>query len=92
MSLRCGCPDDVNVRLDGGFRDPTVFGPCWKCRTEPEAPPEAVDLVGALNAAIQRAREYKRSDFTLSPPLSEGVAERPFEHVLSDDCEPGDLG
>lgn len=54
MTLRCGCPDDAKVRLDGGFRDETVFGPCWKCKPDPEP--------------------------------------RPYEHVLSDDSEPGDLG
>lgn len=31
MSLGCGCPDDENAHVDGGFRDSIVFGACNTC-------------------------------------------------------------
>ena len=34
MSLRCGCPDDENAHVNGGYRDATVFGPCNTCRMQ----------------------------------------------------------
>lgn len=36
MTARCGCPDDENSHVDGGWRDPVVFGGCRSC------PPESV--------------------------------------------------
>ena len=32
MTIRCGCPDDENAHVDGGFRDSIVFGACNTCR------------------------------------------------------------
>ena len=32
MAVRCGCPDDENAHVDGGYRDSIVFGPCNTCR------------------------------------------------------------
>ena len=76
MTVRCGCPDDENAQVDGGYRDSIVFGACNTCR-----PVEEVDLFGALIGAIDRAREARREDFTLAP-------ERPYEQVL-DESERG---
>lgn len=67
MSLRCGCPDDG---------DEVVFDQCRKCSPQPQG---EVDLVGAFFGAIQRARELRQSDFTLSP---QEPRERPWEYVL----------
>ena len=68
MTTRCNFPDHTG--------DPAVFGVCRECNPEPES--TQVDLVGALAAAIDRARKARREDFTLAP-------ERPYETILDSD-------
>jgi hypothetical protein len=38
VSLRCQCPDDPQVYVDGGYRDGIVFGACRTC--SPAAEPD----------------------------------------------------
>ena len=93
MTVRCGCPDDENAHVDGGFRDSIVFGACNTCRRiqddldrlEREEPTVAEAMAG-----MARAAEHIRD--RLSSPMVAAIydLERPFEKALSD--VDGDLG
>lgn len=37
MTLRCSCTDDEHTVVDGGWRDPIVFGRCRTCGGDPPA-------------------------------------------------------
>ena len=37
MTLRCSCTDDEHTVVDGGWRDPIVFGVCRSCSGDPPA-------------------------------------------------------
>ncbi len=78
MTIRCGCPDDENAHVDGGFRDSIVFGACNTCRTARSlGDPPSGGLRGSLLAGTPAS-------------TTDGSAERPYEKVLSD--VDGDLG
>ena len=95
MTIRCGCPDDENAQVDGGFRDSIVFGPCNTCRKrriqdeldrlEREEPTVAEAMAGMARAA-------DRILGRLPSPMVAAIydLERPYEQVLSD--VDGDLG
>lgn len=56
--------------------DEIVFGPVHECSVKPRPPADLPRFVPSWRFVV--------------PEASEG--ERPYERVLSDDCEPGDLG
>jgi hypothetical protein len=80
MALRCGCYDQG---------DETVFGDLHQCTTYP-----ALSIRKARPHRVLPEQTAMPGDRL--PPLPEYVyppdATRLYEHVLSDDCEPGDLG
>ena len=82
MSLRCGCYDQA---------DDIVFGPLHQCTTYP-----ALSIRKAWSSPSRVLPEQTAMPGDRLPPLPEYVyppdATRLYEHVLSDDSEPGDLG
>lgn len=58
MTARCGCPDDENSHVDGGWRDPVVFGACRNCPLEST---NAVTLQAELDR-LERPYETTLSD------------------------------
>jgi hypothetical protein len=80
MSVRCGCSDQG---------DEMVFGPCRACDPEPETPRRSrlVDLPRLIPSWV-----FVAPPEPPCPVVHVELGERPWETVLSDDTEPGDLG
>ncbi len=88
MTVRCGCPDDENAHVDGGFRDSIVFGACNTCRRMQDD----LDRLEREDPAVTDAMEgmQRAADRILGRLPSPMVAaiydlERPYETVLDAD-------
>ena len=95
MTGRCGCPDDANSHVDGGYRDPVVFGPCRTCPPESaHARTLAAELdrleredpaVQAAAASLDAVGEHLKGRLPSSVVADIYDLERPYERTLDAD-------
>jgi hypothetical protein len=66
VTLRCDCSDDEKVHVDGGQRDPYVFGPCITCsKAAQPAPRPLPPLVPSWRFVVPTGEQVLRDPYDL---------------------------
>jgi len=90
MTIRCGCPDEGDAIVFGSLHQ--CRGSASTLRGELERLEREDPEVAAASAALDQVAGHILGRLPSSVVAAIYDLERPYEQVLSDDCEPGDLG